>query len=97
MEEEGKYIKIFDRNTNSVVKYEKLAFLDFNSDRKRMSVIVRLPNNQIELLMKGADSIVEKRLTPGHPNLPVTKELLEKFSIEGLRTLMLAKRTVSEQ
>lgn len=47
MEEEGKFIKIFDRNTNTVVKYEKLAFLDFNSDRKRMSVIVRNPNNQI--------------------------------------------------
>jgi magnesium-transporting ATPase (P-type) len=34
-----------------------------------MSVIIRMPNNKIELLMKGADSIVEKRLAPGQPTL----------------------------
>ena len=47
MEEEGQFIKIFDRQSNSVLKYEKLAFLEFNSDRKRMSVIVKSPNGQI--------------------------------------------------
>lgn len=76
MDEEGTFIRIFDRKANRVIKYEKLAFLDFSSDRKRMSVIVRGPDNKIELLMKGADSIVEKRLTPGQPTLPATKECL---------------------
>lgn len=46
-----------------------------------MSIIVKLPNGQIELLMKGADSIVEKRLIPNQPTLEQTKEYLEKFSI----------------
>lgn len=58
IEEEGTFTKIYDRQSKSVVKFEKLAFLDFSSDRKRMSIIARMPNGQIELLMKGADSIV---------------------------------------
>ena len=40
---------------------EVLKQFDFNSDRKRMSVIVRY-NNTIYLYLKGADNIVIKRL-----------------------------------
>lgn len=61
-----------------------------------MSVITRTPNGQLEILMKGADSIVEKRLKPGQPTLGKTKQFLEEFSIQGLRTLMLARKTISD-
>lgn len=47
--------------------------------------------------MKGADSIVQKRLKPGQPTLNKTKQYLEEFSIQGLRTLMLARKTISQQ
>ena len=44
-------------------QYRLLHVLEFNSTRKRMSVILRdLQVNQIILYTKGADSIIEKRL-----------------------------------
>ena len=44
-------------------KYKKLFVCEFSSARKRMSVIVKDGNGKIKLICKGADSIVEKRLT----------------------------------
>ena len=44
VEEDGECIRIYDRETETTLKYKKLAFLEFNSIRKRMSVIVRLPS-----------------------------------------------------
>ena len=38
---------------------------EFNSDRKRMSVIVRTPDNRIMIVCKGADSIINARLQAG--------------------------------
>ena len=45
-------------------KYKLLNLIEFDSTRKRMSVIVRTEDNRILLICKGADSIIEKRLTP---------------------------------
>ncbi|CAI4048503.1 hypothetical protein SKDZ_13G2880 [Saccharomyces kudriavzevii ZP591] len=44
--------------------YEILNYIDFNSQRKRMSVLVRLPNrpNQVLLICKGADNVIIERL-----------------------------------
>ena len=36
--------------------------IEFDSTRKRMTVIVRTPENKILAFCKGADSIIEKRL-----------------------------------
>ena len=36
-----------------------LNILEFTSDRKRMSVIVKDPEGKIKLLCKGADNIIE--------------------------------------
>ena len=39
--------------------------MEFNSDRKRMSIIVRDPvDNHIKMFTKGADSIIKARLDP---------------------------------
>ena len=46
-------------------KYKLLNIIEFDSTRKRMSVIVRDPDGKIMLFCKGADSIIEKRLIPG--------------------------------
>jgi len=44
-------------------KYEVFRKMDFNSDRKRMSVLLRDPvDGKIKLLIKGADSIIKARL-----------------------------------
>ena len=41
-----------------IVKYQLLNFIEFNSTRKRMSVIVRNEKGVIKCLCKGADSIL---------------------------------------
>ena len=46
-------------------KYKLLNLIEFDSARKRMTVIVRTPENKILVVCKGADSIIEKRLLPG--------------------------------
>jgi magnesium-transporting ATPase (P-type) len=43
-------------------EFELLNVLEFTSTRKRMSVIVRFPNGLIKLLVKGADTVLEKFL-----------------------------------
>jgi len=38
--------------------YEILNVLEFTSSRKRMSVVVRMPDNSIKLMIKGAVNIL---------------------------------------
>ena len=79
-------------------KYRILNELEFNSTRKRMSVIVRMPDRRIVLLCKGADSMIYSRLRKGEQQTlkKSTAEHLEMFAREGLRTLCLARRDLSE-
>lgn len=76
-----------------------LNTIEFNSSRKRMSAIVRLPNGRIVLYCKGADSIIYSRLKRGEQQdlRRTTAEHLEMFAREGLRTLCIAKRYLTEQ
>ena len=74
-------------------KFTLLTKIDFTSDRKRMSVVMReLETNQLFLFCKGADSMILKRLSPENSIevLDKTKEDLKTFSKEGLRTLAIA-------
>ncbi|GJC82899.1 phospholipid-transporting ATPase DNF1 [Colletotrichum liriopes] len=79
--------------------YPILNTIEFNSSRKRMSAIVRMPDNRILLICKGADSIVYSRLKRGEQQelRKVTAEHLEMFAREGLRTLCIAQRELTEQ
>ena len=46
------------------LKFELFRRIEFNSDRKRMSVLVRDPSdNKVKLYVKGADSIILSRLS----------------------------------
>ena len=71
-------------------KYKLLNVIEFDSTRKRMSVITRTPENRIMVICKGADSIIEKRLKPGQKILARTKQFLDDFAATGLRTLLIA-------
>jgi phospholipid-translocating ATPase len=42
--------------------YEILQVVEFSSTRKRMSIIVRLPDGRICIFCKGADSVIQHRL-----------------------------------
>uniref|UniRef100_A0A8C0CJ81 Phospholipid-transporting ATPase n=1 Tax=Balaenoptera musculus TaxID=9771 RepID=A0A8C0CJ81_BALMU len=73
--------------------YQLLAILDFNNVRKRMSVIVRTPEDRVMLFCKGADTILCQLLHPSCRSLrDVTMEHLDDFASDGLRTLMVAYR-----
>ncbi|XP_043864362.1 phospholipid-transporting ATPase ID isoform X6 [Drosophila mojavensis] len=80
-----------------IEEYELLHILDFNNVRKRMSVILRR-GNSVVLYCKGADNVIYDRLHSGQEDLKArTQDHLNKFAGEGLRTLVLAERRLSEQ
>jgi phospholipid-transporting ATPase len=84
-------------NINGTDKtYEMLAVNEFNSTRKRMSVLIRDPAGKIKVLVKGADTVIIERLSPNDPYLEVTNDHLVNYATIGLRTLCLASRDVSE-
>ncbi|XP_070554508.1 probable phospholipid-transporting ATPase IA isoform X2 [Ptychodera flava] len=78
-------------------KYEVLNVLEFNSYRKRMSVIVRNPEGTIYLYCKGADTVIYERLAEDSPYKEVTLQHLSEFANEGLRTLCFAGREISKE
>eukprot|EP01062_Namystynia_karyoxenos_P061846 TRINITY_DN5451_c0_g2_i1.p1 TRINITY_DN5451_c0_g2~~TRINITY_DN5451_c0_g2_i1.p1 ORF type:complete len:1429 (+),score=548.54 TRINITY_DN5451_c0_g2_i1:155-4441(+) len=81
-------------------KWGLYEVLEFNSDRKRMSVIVKDPQGKLLLLCKGADTVIYERLKeypPGDPRtamLQRTKEFLRQFAADGLRTLCIAQAEI---
>ena len=79
--------------------YRILNTLEFNSTRKRMSAIVRMPDGKIKLFCKGADSMIYSRLAKGYQQelRKSTAENLEMFAREGLRTLCVAEKEVDEE
>jgi phospholipid-translocating ATPase len=79
--------------------YPILNTIEFNSSRKRMSAIVKMPDGKIVLYCKGADSVIYSRLKRGEQKelrLETAKHL-EMFAREGLRTLCIAYRVLDEK
>lgn len=78
------------------VSYEILNVLEFNSTRKRQSVVCRYPDGRLVLYCKGADTVIYERLAVGQDDIKkVSREHLEQFGSSGLRTLCLAYRDLS--
>uniref|UniRef100_A0A8B9NNS2 Phospholipid-transporting ATPase n=1 Tax=Accipiter nisus TaxID=211598 RepID=A0A8B9NNS2_9AVES len=76
--------------------FEILNVLEFSSNRKRMSVIVRTPAGQLRLYCKGADNVIFERLSKDSQYMEQTLCHLEYFATEGLRTLCIAYADLSE-
>lgn len=76
---------------------EILDVIDFTSDRKRMSVVVR-DQGEIKLYTKGADTVIFERLKPGsEKTVEHCTEHLEDYASFGYRTLCFSVRKLSEQ
>ncbi|XP_030074451.1 phospholipid-transporting ATPase IK isoform X2 [Microcaecilia unicolor] len=58
--------------------YKVLAILDFNSVRKRMSILVRTPEGTVKLYTKGADLVIFERLHSSYSNDTITKKALDE-------------------
>lgn len=72
--------------------------LEFNSDRKRMSVVARTPAGKLKLYIKGADSIIQKRLTAeSQLEFDAIEVALTTFATDGLRTLCVAYADLTEE
>ncbi|KIK63428.1 hypothetical protein GYMLUDRAFT_41114 [Collybiopsis luxurians FD-317 M1] len=80
-------------------RYEVLRVLEFNSTRKRMSVVVRNPEGKLVLYSKGADSVIYARLAKDHDQRlkEQTSKDMEFFANGGLRTLCIAYRMLEEE
>jgi magnesium-transporting ATPase (P-type) len=63
-----------------------------------MSVITRnLNTGKIQLLTKGADSVIEQLLAPDQKqNLNSTMQFVNAYARNGLRTLLLAVKDLDE-
>lgn len=91
---------IQNKHKNETLKYKLLNVCEFNSTRKRMSVIVQTPTGSILLLCKGADSVIKARLSQESLSSEIFKKTqaqVDIFAEEGLRTLFLAERTISQE
>jgi phospholipid-translocating ATPase len=79
-------------------RYQLLNILEFNSARKRMSVVVKQldgADERLFLLTKGADNVIFERLKPGGDELKAaTERHLSDFANNGLRTLTLAYKVI---
>ena len=65
-----------------------LNVIEFTSDRKRMTTIVKMPDNTIKVMCKGADSIILARLSNSKETqdlVPPTNEALDGYASTGLQ------------
>jgi phospholipid-transporting ATPase len=73
----------------STKAFSILYELEFSSDRKRMSVIMRL-GSELHLITKGADNVMEGLIDK--PFSESYKNHLKQYSQDGLRTLVIAHK-----
>ena len=77
---------------------ERLQLIEFNSERKRETVIVK-DRGLIKVYVKGADSVIEERLS-NKTNKSILKQCkyyINKFSSHGYRTLFIAMKIISQK
>ncbi|OVA13709.1 Phospholipid-transporting P-type ATPase [Macleaya cordata] len=106
---------LIERTTGHIVvdvngeklRLDVLGLHEFDSVRKRMSVVIRFPNNVVKVLVKGADSSMfsilakETEKDEEHNDLMsdnikhTTQRHLTEYSLQGLRTLVLASRDLT--
>ncbi|KAL8259196.1 hypothetical protein R6Q59_027149 [Mikania micrantha] len=82
------------------LRLDVLGLHEFDSVRKRMSVVVRFPDNKVKVLVKGADTSVLPILRKDHENddiTLITQRHLTEYSSLGLRTLVLAAKDLTTE
>eukprot|EP00924_Labyrinthula_sp_SR-Ha-C_P009181 maker-scaffold_2-snap-gene-15.43-mRNA-1 protein AED:0.03 eAED:0.06 QI:0/0/0/1/0/0/2/0/1308 len=105
------YVLRILQNDHSVTKkYDVVAVNAFNSTRKRMSILLRETFNvevtdcdtvrekevsKYTLFVKGADSIMFELANNDPMYLQSLEEQLVRFSVDGLRTLVFGKKSMS--
>ncbi|MBA0555271.1 hypothetical protein Golob_025462, partial [Gossypium lobatum] len=81
------------------LRLDVLGLHEFDSVRKRMSVVIRFPDNTVKVLVKGADSTMFSILADTEKVDQIrqaTRSHLTEYSSEGLRTLVVAARDLTD-
>ncbi|XP_054569744.1 phospholipid-transporting ATPase IF isoform X6 [Eptesicus fuscus] len=89
--EETMEIKILGK----LERYRLLHILEFDSDRRRMSVIVQAPSGEKFLFAKGAESSILPTCIGGE--IEKTRIHVDEFALKGLRTLCMAYRQLTSK
>lgn len=77
-----------------MINYDILQVFPFNSDTKRMGIIVRdTSNGEIMFLMKGADTVMSEIIQYSD----WLQEQCDNMARSGLRTLVVARKFLSEE
>ncbi|XP_045563468.1 phospholipid-transporting ATPase IH isoform X4 [Salmo salar] len=93
------YLRLKDRHMeilnkeDEIERFELLHVLNFDSVRRRMSVIVKSSAGEYLLFCKGADSSIFPRVVSG--KVGQVRARVEQNALEGLRTLCVAYRSLS--
>ena len=97
-------ITLKDRDTDTVVleyaggiehRYKILANFPFSSKTKRMGILVKhLNSGKIMFYLKGAEVKIEKKVFQDYA--PIIKESAEDLAMDGLRTLVMTQKELSE-
>ncbi|XP_051549401.1 phospholipid-transporting ATPase IF-like isoform X6 [Myxocyprinus asiaticus] len=74
-------------------KYKLLHVLEFDANRRRMSVILQTPSGEKVLFTKGAESAILPYAKSGE--IEKTRVHVDEFALKGLRTLVVACRHFS--
>ncbi|XP_022095115.1 probable phospholipid-transporting ATPase IF isoform X2 [Acanthaster planci] len=76
-----------------LVRFQLLHVLEFDPTRKCMSVIIRTPEGNVQVLCKGAESTILARSVTGQKDIIL--DHVNDYAVLGLRTLCFAKRELS--
>jgi len=87
----GDYMEVLVKG--KLERYKILHILEFDSTRKRMSIILETPSKEVLMLCKGAESHVVPRCNSGETQ--VTLDHIDGYAEEGLRTLTIVSKTIS--
>eukprot|EP00040_Diaphanoeca_grandis_P019620 m.103734 g.103734 ORF g.103734 m.103734 type:complete len:1161 (-) comp27513_c2_seq3:69-3551(-) len=87
-----KYLNI----NGKVHEYEVLAVLEFDSDRKRMSIVAKAPDGGLVLYCKGADAAILSKLSSQNDSKMVaaSNEHVDAYARLGLRTLVFSYKKI---
>jgi phospholipid-translocating ATPase len=77
---------------------EILKVFEFDSNRKRMTVVIR-EGDLIKVYCKGADNVIKARLGKNfeQPYLNILSKKIDDFSKKGLRTLCVAMKVIGKK
>ena len=95
VEKEFSEMTIYNKIDDSSIKYDLKLLIPFDSDRKRMSVVVQnKQTGEYLVLSKGADTVMLERMHVNKKEKDEISRVIKVLSKEGLRVLILDSKKI---